>query len=74
MGNTPTTAQRPAVKDATPPAPAAKKPLAVFRYENVSVAVFIDREPTKKGGKPLYNISLARTYRDDAGAWKTTQC
>ena len=63
---------RPTTQAETSPAPASTKPVAVFRFENVSAAVFIDREPTKDGGTPLYNISLSRRYRDKEGAWKST--
>lgn len=72
MGITPATAKRPAATDATSSAPASTKPVAVFRFENVSAAVFIDRQPTKEGGSPLFNIVVSRRYRDKEGAWKST--
>jgi hypothetical protein len=72
-------APRPATtQDETAPAPAdngtpaATKPLAVFRYEHVSAAVFIDRKATKDADAPLYSITLRRHFRDASGAWKSS--
>ena len=66
-------APRPATpKDATPPAPATQKPVAVFRFGSVSAAVFV--EHVTKGDRPvaLLNVSLRRAYRDAQDVWQHT--
>ena len=68
MANPSPTAQRPAATDATSSAPASKKPpLAIFRFEAVSAAVYADEVKTAKGTFPVLNVSLRRSYRDDKG-------
>jgi hypothetical protein len=72
MANTSLKAPRPAHQDATPSAPAAAKPAAVFRYGSVSAAVFSD--VVQKDGRTftVSSVSLRRAYRDAAGAWQHT--
>jgi hypothetical protein len=69
MANPSPTAQRPAVTDATSPAQASKKPLATFRFEAVSAAVYTDEVKTAKGSFPVLNVSLRRSYRGEDGEW-----
>jgi len=64
-------AQRPATsQDATPPAPAANHPVAVFRFESVSAAVFVEHVKTGNGTAPILNVSLRRAYRDARDQWQ----
>ena len=58
-------AQRPAEQDATSTAP-----VAVFRYGNISAAIFPAEVKTKDGGSvTLMNVSLQRSYRTEDGEW-----
>jgi hypothetical protein len=65
MANALPTAERPASKDATP--------LATFRFENVSAALFT-KEVTTQGGEKVdvFHVSLRASYRTADGEWKYT--
>lgn len=55
--------------DATSPAPTSK-PLAVFRFEDVSAAVFPVQLKTERGPVTLLNVSLRKSYKDADGKWQ----
>ena len=66
MANTSPTAQRPAQEDAT----SSAKPVATFRYGNVSAAVFSNQVKTKDGKTfDVHNTSIRRSYRKTDGTW-----
>ena len=52
----------------TGPVPPTKEPSAVFRFGNVSAAIFPD--VTKTG--TVWNVSVRRSYRDAEGKWQHT--
>lgn len=63
MANTLPKAEHPASKDATP--------LATFRFENVSAAVFTEQVKTKVGANvDVFHVSLRTSYRSADGEWK----
>jgi len=69
MANTSPNAQRPASNGAT----SSAKPVAVFRFENVSAAIFADSAKTKDGQTiEKFNVSVRRPYRTKAGEWEHT--
>lgn len=73
MANPSPTAPRSAETQSAPsPAPATKAPVAVFRFESVSAAVFADPVKTQKASFTLLSVSLRRAYRDEQGAWQHT--
>lgn len=74
MANASPQSPRPApTKDATPPAGEPRQqPLAVFRFESVSAAVFADSVKTAKGTIPSSAVSVRRSYRDEDGTWQHT--
>jgi hypothetical protein len=69
MANTSPNAQRPASNGAT----SSAKPVAVFRFENVSAAIFAESAKTKDGQTTeKYNVSVRRSYRTKDGEWEHT--
>jgi hypothetical protein len=70
MPTSPATGSRPAPQtDATSPAPATK-PLAVFRFEDVSAAVFPFHLKTQRGPVTVLNVSVRKSYKDADGKWQ----
>jgi hypothetical protein len=73
MANTTPTGQRPAAKDATPPATSPAKPVATFRYAGVSAAIFADQAESKAGDTfTRYSVTVRRSYKNAAGQWAHT--
>ncbi len=73
MATTTPTAPRPVVtQDATPSASINRDPIAVFRFERVSAAVFADNVKTPGGMKTFLNVSVRRSYKDADDAWQFT--
>ena len=66
------TAPRPAIEDATSPAPAANQPVAVFRFEHVSASVFANDVKLPQGSVTLLSTSLRRSFKNADGAWQHT--
>lgn len=64
------TAQRPAAQQ---DAPSSARPLATFRFESVSAAVFPD-EVTLGDGRTveMFHINLRRVYKTKEGKWQHT--
>lgn len=68
-------ATRPASpKDETSPASTAEsKPTAVFRFRNVSAAVFPQEVKTDAGAvRTAFSISLKKSYKDAKGEWQNS--
>jgi hypothetical protein len=66
MAYTTPKAPRPASKDVTPPA----KPVATFRYGNVSAAIFANHATTQDGRTfDVLNVSLRRSFKRADGTW-----
>ena len=69
MANTTPTAQRPAEMDAT----SSAAPVAAFRFESISAAVFTDSVNLKDGkSADVFHVSLRRAYRTADGKWQHT--
>ena len=65
MANALPTAERPASQDATP--------LATFRFENVSAALFTKQVKTQGGNTvDVFHVSLRTSYKAADGEWKYT--
>ncbi len=49
------------------------KPVASFRYGNVSAAIFTNEVKSKEGNTfDVHNVSVRRSYRDGKGDWAQT--
>lgn len=63
-------APRPASQDATSE---TGKPVAVFRFGDISAAVFADEAKTKDGRTiRVAKVSIRRSYREADGTWQPT--
>jgi len=70
MAHTTPTAQRPAAQQ---DAPSSAQPVAAFRFESVSAAVFPDTVKLKDGKTvDVFHISLRRAYKTADGKWEHT--
>lgn len=70
MAHTTPTAQRPATEQ---DAPSSAKPVAAFRFESVSAAVFPDTVKLSDGKTvEVFHISLRRAYKTADGKWEHT--
>lgn len=64
------TAQRPAAQQ---DAPSSARPLATFRFESVSAAVFPDEVTLGNGTTvEMFHVSLRRVYKTKDGKWQHT--
>lgn len=69
MGS-PTTVPHPTNQDAPT---ATEKPVAIFRFGDVSAAIFSDEVKTKDGRTfRVENVSLRRSFKDEKGEWHQT--
>ena len=68
MANLSPKGSRPAQTDET----SSAKPVQVFRFGAVSVAIFSEEIETPNGKKTVPNVSLRRGYRDATGSWHHT--
>jgi hypothetical protein len=51
----------------------SRKPIKVFRIEDVSLSIFANPRRTTSGERTFYNCSFTRSYQTSKGEWKRTQ-
>ena len=51
-----------------PPKPADNRPVHEIRHRNIRATIW--KNETTKG--PMYDVTVSRSYRDDAGEWHDT--
>lgn len=51
-----------------PPKPTDNRPVHEIRHRNIRATIW--KNDTAKG--PMYNVTVSRSYRDDAGEWHDT--
>ena len=64
----PTQQRQPPAATPAPAADGANKPVHTVRHRSIKATIW----KNERSNGPMYNVTVARSYRDDNGEWKDT--